>query len=311
MSRPARPHADASETPLSAADRALIDGFLDHLWLSRGLARNTLEAYRRDVESLAKFSDRFDLAGCTTADLLEYLGQRHARGFSARSTARALSAIRAFFGYLVEAGRISADPTARVASPAAGRGLPRVPSEAEVEALLEAPDLTTPIGVRDRSMLEVLYASGLRVSELVSLELTALRSRQGCIRVIGKGDKERLVPLGEPALRWVETFIAEYRGALLVGRPTSALFPSAKGGAMTRQGFWYRIKHYARGAGISTPISPHTLRHAFATHLVNHGADLRAVQLLLGHANLTTTQIYTHVANARLAALHREHHPRG
>ncbi len=302
---------NGSAPPLSARDRALIDAFLDDLWLSRGLAPNTLAAYRRDIEGLARSRRDLDLARCTPADLLDYLGDRHARGFSARSTARMLSALRAFYRYLVEHGHSDTDPTTEVASPMAGRRLPRVPSEAEVEALIAAPDVTTPIGVRDRSMLEVLYATGLRVSELVSLELTALRVRQGCVRVIGKGDKERLVPLGEPALRWVERFMAGQRDALLAGRPTRALFPSLKGGAMTRQAFWYRIKQYAGTAGIGTPISPHTLRHAFATHLVNHGADLRVVQLLLGHANLTTTQIYTHVANARLAALHRQHHPRG
>lgn len=301
----------ASDARLSAANRGLIDGFIDHLWLSRGLSSNTLEAYRRDIEALAKSRNDLDLAACTTADLLEYLGERHARGVSPRSTARALSALRAFYGFLVEQGLSHADPTADVASPAAGRGLPRVPSEAEVEALLEAPDVTLPMGVRDRSMLEVLYATGLRVSELVSLELTALHLRQGCLRVVGKGDKERLVPLGEPAQRWIERFMAEFREALVGGHPTRVLFPSAKGGAMTRQAFWYRIKRHARAAGITTPISPHTLRHAFATHLVNHGADLRVVQLLLGHANLTTTQIYTHVADARLAELHRRHHPRG
>ncbi len=296
---------------LTAANRACIDACIDALWLERGLARNSLDAYRRDLQAFARWLGQRSVTAVTSADMLEYLGARHAQGYRGRSTARCISALRAFYSWLTEHGRIAGDPTLDVAAPAIGRPLPRVPSEGEVDALLAAPDTDTPIGLRDRTMLEVLYASGLRVSELVGLRLASLSLRQGCVRVVGKGDKERLVPLGEPAVRWLTRYLAEAREVLLAGHASDALFPGNRGRAMTRQTFWHRIKRHARSACIATPISPHTLRHAFATHLVNHGADLRVVQLLLGHADLSTTQIYTHVAQSRLQRLHAAHHPRG
>jgi integrase/recombinase XerD len=233
------------------------------------------------------------------------------QGYQARSTARLLSALRTFYRYLLRERLIDEDPTLQVELPQLGKPLPKSLSEAEVEALLAAPDIAEPLGLRDRAMLEVLYACGLRVSELVALSLEQINLRQGVVRVLGKGSKERLVPLGEEALIWLQRYQAEARGLLLAGRPSSVLFPSQRGEQMTRQTFWHRIKLHARHAGILKPLSPHTLRHAFATHLLNHGADLRVVQLLLGHSDLSTTQIYTHVAKARLQALHAAHHPRG
>ena len=237
--------------------------------------------------------------------------QRLQQGYQARSTARLLSALRTFYRYLLRERLIHEDPTLQVELPQLGKPLPKSLSEAEVEALLAAPDIAEPLGLRDRAMLEVLYACGLRVSELVALSLEQINLRQGVLRVLGKGSKERLVPLGEEALIWLQRYQAEARGLLLAGRPSSVLFPSQRGEQMTRQTFWHRIKLHARHADILKPLSPHTLRHAFATHLLNHGADLRVVQLLLGHSDLSTTQIYTHVAKARLQALHAAHHPRG
>ena len=287
-----------------------IDAYLDHLWLEHGLARATLAGYRRDLEGFARWLER-DLAGASEADLHRYLAERLSGGCSPRTIARFLSAARGYYRRAVETGASAVDPTANVSRPLLGRPLPGSLSEAEVERLLATPDCDAPGGFRDRVMLELLYATGLRVSELVGLTVPAVNLRRGTVQVVGKGGKERLVPVGEVALDWVRRYLGAARLDLLGGRASDALFPSNRGTAMTRQTFWHAIKRYALRAGIDRAISPHTLRHAFATHLVNHGADLRAVQLMLGHADLSTTQIYTHVARQRLKELHAEHHPRG
>lgn len=288
-----------------------IEQFLDELWVQRGASANTRDAYRRDLEGLKRYLDPRPLFDAHTEDLLRYLAQRHARGYSARSSARWLSCVRGFYRGAVERGSIADDPSAALESPKLGRRLPNGLSEGEVGALLEAPVVATPLGMRDRTMLELLYATGLRVSELVGLKLTLLNRRQGVVRVVGKGGRERLVPVGEVALAWIDRYLAEARLVLLGERTSDALFPGRGGRAMTRQTFWHAIKRHARKAGIRREISPHTLRHAFATHLIDHGADLRAVQMMLGHADLSTTQIYTHVAQSRLKTLHAAHHPRG
>lgn len=293
------------------SDVALIDQFIDHLWLSRGLAANTLAAYRRDLAALARWLSPRQLGDARAEDLFDYLGHRHDAGFHARSTARLLSCLRGFYRALVERGVLQKDPTAHLEHPQLGRSLPRALSEADVRVLLDAPDVEKPHGLRDRAMLELLYASGLRVTELVGLRLSMINTRQGVVRVIGKGGRERVIPVGEEALAWLGRYLVEARPALL-GRATSdVLFPSRDARQMTRQTFWHAIKKYVARAGIVRSVSPHTLRHAFATHLINHGADLRAVQMMLGHADLTTTQIYTHVAQSRLKAVHAKHHPRG
>ena len=294
-------------------DLSALTRFLDAAWLQRGLADNTRMAYRSDLEQFAQW---LLLRGQTLQQvrrdvLLEYLSWRLQAGYKARSSARFLSGARGFYQYLLEEGLIIDNPTLQVELPQIGRALPDTLSEADVEALLAAPDVDEVLGLRDRCMLEVLYACGLRVTELVSLTLDQLNTRQGVVRVMGKGSKERLVPMGETALDWLMRYLKEGRGELLGSSVTDALFPSQRGQQMTRQTFWHRIKLHAKVAGISKPLSPHTLRHAFATHLLNHGADLRVVQMLLGHSDLSTTQIYTHVARARLQALHSEHHPRG
>ena len=292
--------------------QAVIDQFLDALWLERGLSENTLSAYRSDLYSyagwLASFASR-DLLQSRPEDILAYLATL--TGKSSRTSARRLSSLRRFFQYLAREGRIGHDPCARIAAPRIGRPLPKSLTEEEVESLLDAPDTTTAMGQRDRAMLEVLYATGLRVSELVGLQLGQVNLRQGVLRVIGKGNKERLVPLGEEASDWVEKFIRQGRAELLQAPPADVLFPSRRGRMMTRQTFWHAIKRHAVRAGISKTLSPHVVRHAFATHLLNHGADLRVVQMLLGHSDISTTQIYTHVARERLKNLHAEHHPRG
>ncbi|MDE0154233.1 MAG: site-specific tyrosine recombinase XerD [Gammaproteobacteria bacterium] len=293
-------------------DAAVIDQFLDALWLERGLSENTLSAYRSDLYSysgwLASSASR-DLLQSRPEDVLAYLATL--TGKSSRTSARRLSSLRRFFQYLAREGRIGHDPCARIAAPRIGRPLPKSLTEEEVESLLGAPDTTTAVGQRDRAMLEVLYATGLRVSELVGLQLGQVNLRQGVLRVIGKGNKERLVPLGEEASDWVEKFIRQGRAELLQGPPVDVLFPSRRGRMMARQTFWHAIKRHAIRAGISKTLSPHVVRHAFATHLLNHGADLRVVQMLLGHSDISTTQIYTHVARERLKNLHAEHHPRG
>ncbi len=298
---------------MSAVDHPLIERFIEALWLEKGLSAHTQAAYRSDLALLNGWLQARDveLQAVGREVLLDHLAWRMNEGYKARSTARLISGMRGFYRFLLREGIIDADPTLQVDMPQLGRPLPKSLSEADVEALLAAPDLGDPIGLRDRAMLEVLYACGLRVSELVGLALEQVNLRQGVLRVFGKGSKERLVPMGEEAIGWVERYCREARPALLAGRPADVLFPSLRGEQMTRQTFWHRIKHHAQVAGIAKSLSPHTLRHAFATHLLNHGADLRVVQMLLGHSDLSTTQIYTHIARARLQALHAQHHPRG
>ena len=298
---------------LAGPDRALVDGFADMLLVERGLSRHTASAYRSDLAAFARWlaPRGRTLAEATREDVLGALAARADAGRSARSAARFLSALRRFFGWCVREASVARDPTHLVAAPALGRPLPRTMTEAEVRSLLGAPDASGALGLRDRAMLEVLYGCGLRVSELVALRTDQVNRRQGLARLHGKGNKERLVPLGEHALAWLERYEREARPELAAGRASEALFLSRRGAAMTRQSFWYRVKVHARAAGVSDTLSPHTLRHAFATHLVNHSADLRVVQLLLGHEDVSTTQIYTHVAGERLKRLHLEHHPRG
>lgn len=298
---------------MSENDISLVERFLDTLWLEHGLSENTLSAYRSDLQGLAKWlaQQQIELISAGRADLLGYLQLRVERGAKPRSSARLLSSIRRFYRYLVRERLLSEDPSARIDAPKLGRSLPKSLTENEVEALLDAPHTGESLGLRDRAMLEVLYASGLRVSELITLTLPQVNLQQGVVKVIGKGSKERLVPLGEEALSWLERYIREARGGMLGAIQTEVLFPSRRGSAMTRQAFWQLIKRYALQAGINKALSPHTVRHAFATHLLNHGADLRVVQLLLGHSSLSTTQIYTHVARERLKNLHAQHHPRG
>ncbi|WP_249672253.1 site-specific tyrosine recombinase XerD [Pseudomonas abieticivorans] len=298
---------------MPAIEHPLIDQYLDALWLEKGLSDNSRDSYRSD---LALFNGWLQERGVSLDSaarelILDHLAWRVDQAYKPRSTARFLSGVRGFYRYLLREKLITVDPTLQIDMPQLGRPLPKSLSEADVEALLKAPDLSEPIGQRDRAMLEVLYACGLRVTELVSLTLDQVNLRQGVLRVMGKGSKERLVPMGEEAINWVERYLRDGRNDLLNGRPSDVLFPSLRGEQMTRQTFWHRIKHQAQVAGISKSLSPHTLRHAFATHLLNHGADLRVVQMLLGHSDLSTTQIYTHVARARLQDLHAQHHPRG
>ncbi len=291
-----------------------IDAFLDILWSERGLSRNTLAAYGRDLNAFAFWLEKkqCQLNQASNSDIQSYIAYRAKAGAKASSMARVLSSLRRYFRYQVREGRLQEDPSALIDSPKLGRLLPGSLSESQVDALLEAPDIEDAVGLRDRAMLELLYATGLRVSELVSLEHAQVSLQQGIVRVIGKGNKERLVPMGDEAVNWIKRYQNEARAALMKGHALSPqLFVTRRGSGMTRQAFWYLIKRYALMVGISQKLSPHTLRHAFATHLLNHGADLRVVQLLLGHSDLSTTQIYTHVAKARLQNLHREHHPRG
>ncbi len=298
---------------VSARDRQAIESFADALWVERGLSDNTLEAYRADLLGLAKWLNGAGngLLGATRGDLLAYLSHRVKVGARPRTTARLLSSLRRFYRYLVREGRIQADPSARIDAPKLGRALPQTLTEAEVGMLLESPNIDDPLGMRDRTMLELLYATGLRVSELVNLNDDQINMRQGVVRIIGKGNKERLVPMGEEAIDWLQRYIESARPQLTRGRASEYLFPSRRADRMTRQTFWYVIKRHAERAGIRKHLSPHTLRHAFATHLLNHGADLRVVQMLLGHSDLSTTQIYTHVARERLKVIHQRHHPRG
>lgn len=296
----------------TAATDPVIARYLDAQWMEKGLSENSLAAYRRDLEACDRWcrGRGISLIQLQRADLQEYLASLHGEGRSPRSAARALSCLRGFYRYLLRSGDVSEDPTLDLDSPRLGRPLPKSLSEAQVEALLAAPDLEDVLGFRDRCMLELLYACGLRVSELVGLTLPQLSLNQGVVRVSGKGGKERLVPVGDEALHWLQRYLAGPRHDLLQV-PSEVLFPSRLGRGMTRQTFWHRIRKHAQAAGITSPLSPHVLRHAFATHLVNHGADLRVVQLLLGHSDLSTTQIYTHVARQRLQNLHAQHHPRG
>ncbi len=299
------------------SERDIIDTFLDILWIEHGLSENTLSAYRNDLLGLLRW-----LCGCGTgnkgllaverADLQKYINARFKAGMSERSAARLLSSLRRFYRYQIREGRIGSDPSALLESPKLGRCLPDSLSEADVEALLVAPKTETSQGLRDRAMLELLYASGLRVSELVNITLDQINIPQGVLRVCGKGNKERMVPIGEQALDWLERYINHARPAIMKRDDASRyVFVTNRSGSMTRQTLWHMIKRYARKVGINKKLSPHTLRHAFATHLLNHGADLRVLQMLLGHSDLATTQIYTHIANARLKDLHRDHHPRG
>ncbi len=290
-----------------------IDEYLDAIWLERGLAANSLAAYRRDLRQLAAALETSGrrLMTASEADLRQVVAGRFEAGYRPRSSARWLSCIKGFYRHMTRTGRLPEDPAAHLEAPRQGRHLPGTLSESEVRRLLDAPRTETPTGQRDRAMLELLYASGLRISELVGLRTSSINLQQGVVRVVGKGNKERLVPMGQEAQRWLVRFTGEGRPALLGERRTDVMFPSSRARQMTRQTFWHAIKRYAVVAGIGRSISPHTLRHAFATHLLNHGADLRAVQMMLGHADLSTTQIYTHVAQARLKALHGAHHPRG
>ena len=300
--------AGARTGALSPADAALLDAFCDALWLEDGLSRNTLESYRRDLAQLAAFLEARGLDAAGEADLFAFLATRAGR---ASSAARRLSSLKRFYQYCLRERRLAADPTLRLDAPKPPRRFPKSLSEADIEALLAAPDPKTVLGLRDRAMLEVLYATGLRVSELVALKTFETSLDAGVVRVLGKGSKERLVPLGEEAIDWVKRYLGEARPELLRRRSSDALFVTARGGAMTRQAFWHNIKRFGARAIPGKSLSPHVLRHAFATHLINHGADLRVVQLLLGHADISTTQIYTHVARERLKALHAKHHPRG
>jgi integrase/recombinase XerD len=298
---------------LDVEEEALLERFLDALWTEHGLSDHTLAAYRADLKGVALFFKKraVSLASAQRQDLLSYLTQRVKAGARPRTTSRLLSSLRRFYQYLVREGRMQVDPSAQIDAPKLGRPLPKALTEAEVDALLQAPDVKQFLGLRDRAMLELLYACGLRVTELVNLQVSQLNLRQGVLRVVGKGNKERLVPLGEEAAEWIQRYVEEARPTLLRGRMSDAFFVTQRGTAMTRQAFWYLIKRYAQRAGIVTGLSPHSLRHSFATHLLNHGADLRALQMLLGHSNLSTTQIYTHVARERLKGVHAAHHPRG
>ncbi|MCK5858736.1 MAG: site-specific tyrosine recombinase XerD [Abyssibacter sp.] len=298
---------------LPTEDAALIDRFIDMLWMERGLSDLTLTAYRSDLENAARHFRQYGsgLQAADVAIIQGYLGQRLQAGNKPRTTARKLSSLRRFYRFLVREGVTQVDPTALIQSPRLGRPLPKTLTEGDVERLLGAVPTASALGLRDRTMLETLYASGLRVSELVGLQIHEVNLRHGLVRVTGKGGRERLVPLGETAADWLQRYLREARGELIGAGVSDDLFLTARGRRMTRQNFWRMIKQRAVLAGIQVSISPHTLRHAFATHLLNHGADLRAVQMLLGHADLSTTQIYTHVAKARLAELHARHHPRG
>lgn len=303
----------APEVP--QADLSLIERFSESLWLEQGLSEKTRNAYDSDLRQFCRWLQSrpkpVALATVQRDQVLQYLSYGLSRGDKQTTASRRLSCLRRFFRWCLRESLVAADPTLQVSSPRLLKPLPKTLSESDVEALLEAPDLSEPLGMRDRAMLEILYACGLRVSELVQLNLSQLNLRQGVVRILGKGSKERLVPLGEEAHHWMGRYLGEARPALLKGRVSDAVFPGQRGEALTRQAFWYRIKYYAQLAGIRVSLSPHTLRHAFATHLLNHGADLRVVQMLLGHADLSTTQIYTHVARQRLQSLHEAHHPRG
>ena len=295
-------------------DEQAIERFTEMLWLERGLSKNTLASYRSDLCHVGRWlaeEQQVHLLAANRESLLAYLAYLVVQGQSARTSARRLSALRQFYQYALRERWVAQDPTLEIQAPKLGRPLPKTLTESEVEALLAAPDLDSPEGLRDRSMLELLYATGLRVTELVSLRPDQVSLAQGLVRITGKGGKERLVPMGDEAQYWVKRFLQSGRKELLGERLCDALFPTRRGQGMTRQAFWYRIKKHAMTAGIQKHLSPHTLRHAFATHLVNHGADLRVVQLLLGHSDLSTTQIYTHVARERLKQLHAIHHPRG
>lgn len=298
---------------ISPQDESIIALYIDAIWMEKGLSQNSLDSYRTDLTLFAQWlaGRGRALLGVDAALLQEYLSYRHAQKMQSRSSARFLSCARGFYRHQLREGAIAENPLALIESPKLPRSLPKSLTEADVEALLDAPVLDDPIGLRDRTMLEVLYACGLRVTELVTLTMPQINLRQNVIRVMGKGSKERLIPMGEEASAWLARYFREARPLLLNNLPSEVVFPSNRAQTMTRQTFWHRIKHWATVAGIAKPLSPHTLRHAFATHLLNHGADLRVVQLLLGHSDLSTTQIYTHIARTRMKAQHAAHHPRG
>jgi integrase/recombinase XerD len=304
---------DKSRPGSLTGSEQLVDRFLDAIWTERGLSANTIGAYRADLMTLWRGLSERNIAieAAEKADLLDFIATRVKSGAKPRSTARQLSSYRRFFRYIMREGLRDTDPTADIDMPRIGRSLPRSLTEDEVDALLRAPRTDEPLGNRDRAMLELLYATGLRVSELISLRQSQVNFNQGVLRIVGKGDRERLIPLGDEAQRWLKNFIEGPRMEILLERQTDYLFPTRRGDRMTRQAFWHIIKRYAQKAGIEKKLSPHSLRHAFATHLLNRGADLRVVQLLLGHSDLSTTQIYTHVARERLKDLHGKHHPRG
>lgn len=296
------------------SEQQLLEQFIDYLWMENGLSENTLAAYRNDLAGFSAWmvarGKRFSTAG--TADIQGYLASRFEAGQKTRSAARLLSSLRRFYGFLLRERKISENPAHLLEAPKGGQSLPGALNEHQVEQLLDTPDISDDLGLRDRAMIELLYATGLRVTELVTLQLSQVSMEPGVLRIVGKGDKERLVPVGEVALEWLAKYLSHTRPALLQGKAvTSALFVTRRGQAMTRQAFWYMIKRYAKKADIAAgSLSPHTLRHAFATHLLNHGADLRVVQMLLGHSDISTTQIYTHVADQRLRELYNHHHPR-
>jgi integrase/recombinase XerD len=302
-----------SSQSLARSQQALIDRFLDAAWAEKGLSRNTLASYRYDIQQLALHLQArgrtLETAG--GEDVLNFLAQQVHQGRSPRSLSRYLSGFRQVFRWMLREGQIQTDPSAQIESPKLGRSLPKALSEQQITALLEAPDVSTPLGLRDRTMLELMYATGLRVSELVDLELMRVNMNQAVVRVLGKGAKERLVPLGEESMDWLVRYMKEGRPVLLGAALCEQIFVTARKSGMTRQAFWYAIRKHAKTAGIEHNVSPHMLRHSFATHLLNHGADLRVVQLLLGHSDLSTTQIYTHIAKEGLKSLHTRHHPRG
>ena len=293
---------------LNGAENPLVDAFCDALWLEDGLAKNTLASYRRDLGQLSLFLKSIPLEKAREQDLFGFLASRKGK---ASSAARMLSTLKRFFGWCLRERYIKADPTVRLDPPKRTPRFPKTLSEADVEALLAAPDAATPLGMRDRTMLEVLYAAGLRVSELISLKVFEVDAGAGVVRVLGKGSKVRLVPLGEEAVDWIRRYLKEFRKKVLKKKSSDHLFITSRGAGMSRQAFWQNIKRYGKRAVPGKHFSPHVLRHAFATHLINHGADLRVVQMLLGHADISTTQIYTHVARERLKQLHAKHHPRG
>ena len=291
----------------------IIDQFIDHLWLEDGLSKNTLNSYRFDLSIFVSWlaeTKKIELLDVSELEIQEFLAFKFPTSKS-RSISRLLATLRRFFRFLLRENKIKKDPTLKIQTPKIPKSLPKSLSEDEVEGLLEAPDIKTDVGIRDRSMLELLYACGLRVSELVGIQLTEVILSDGVIRVTGKGSKTRLVPMGEEAVDWIKKYLVKSRQNILNKQTSKFLFVTNRGGEMTRQAFWYLIKKYALMANIDKPMSPHILRHAFATHLINHGADLRVVQMLLGHSDISTTQIYTHVARERLKKLHQEHHPRG
>jgi len=306
-------NAHGLHAAIQDTDAVLITQLLDKIWVERGLSDNTLVSYRNDLQGLSRWlgKQHKTLKSAGREDLLAYLAFRVKQGAKPRSTARLLSTMRCLYQTLIRDGQVTVDPSVQIESPKLGRPLPKSLTEKDVELLLAAPDTKYARGLRDRAMLEILYATGMRVTELVDLAVTRLNLTRGLVRIIGKGNKERLVPLGEEAVRWLELYMKDARPDLLNNKVSEAVFVTQRGSAMTRQAFWYLIKRYARQAAIAKALSPHTLRHAFATHLLNHGANLRVLQMLLGHSDLSTTQIYTHVARERMKDLHLHHHPRG